>query len=146
MIDRAVAEIRRLWAYVALQKGEVPGALRLAQQALEQAQKNGVRHEIARALLALAAAHAATVFDETSEGRHPAWDCFQRSIALLREAGDQAELALALYQLGFHLVERGRVNPARATLREAGDLATRLRLGIGASVRQILSDLGEGRA
>ena len=92
--------------------------------------KSGVRHEIARALLALGEAHAATLFDETIEGQHPAWDCFRRSITLLREVGDQAELAFALYQMGAPADRAGPYQPARNTLREALDIATRLRLGI----------------
>lgn len=138
---RLLAEIKRLQAYVHLRRSQQREALAASQQALDYAQKSGVRHEIARALLALGEAHAATLFDETIEGQHPAWDCFRRSITLLREVGDQAELAFALYQMGRLLVERGRVQPARNTLREALEIATRLRLGIAYEMQQILAEL-----
>ncbi len=138
---RLLAEIKRLLAYVHLRRNQQREALAASQQALDYAQKSGVRHEIARALLALGEAHAATLFDETIEGQHPAWDCFRRSITLLREVGDQAELAFALYQMGRLLIERGRLQPARNTLREALDIATRLRLGIAYEMQQILAEL-----
>ncbi len=138
---RLLAEIKRLQSYVHLRRNEQREALAASQQALDYAQKSGVRHEIARALLALGEAHAATLFDETIEGQHPAWDCFRRSITLLREVGDQAELAFALYQMGRLLIERGRTQPARNTLREALDIATRLRLGIAYELQQILAEL-----
>ena len=78
----------------------------------------------------------------TIEGQHPAWDCFRRpSITLLREVGDQADAGLALYQMGRLLIERGRTQPARNTLREALDIATRSRLGIAYELQQILAEL-----
>lgn len=138
---RLLAEIKRLLAYVHLRRNEQREALAASQQALDYAQKSGVRHEIARALLAMGEAHAATLFDETIEGQHPAWECFRRSITLLREVGDQAELAFALYQMGRLLIERGRVQPAKNTLREALEIATRLRLGIAYEMQQILAEL-----
>lgn len=138
---RALAEIQRLLGLVLLRRGQHKAALECCQRALDQAQKNGVRHEIARALLVLGEVHAATLFDETVEGAHPAWDCFRRSVALLREVGDQAELALALYQLGRHLIERGRLAPARATLREAEGIATRLQMRSADEMRQMLSEI-----
>lgn len=138
---RLLAEIKRLLTYVYLRRDAQREALATSQQALDYAQKSGVRHEIARALLAMGEAHAATLFDETSEGQHPAWECFRRSVALLREVGDQAELAGALYQMARLLIERGRVQPARNTLREAIEIATRLRLGIAFEMQQILAEL-----
>jgi tetratricopeptide (TPR) repeat protein len=138
---RALAEIQRLLALVLLRRDDQAAALDCAQRALEQAQRNGVRHEIARALLTLGEVHAATLFDETAEGAHPAWDCFRRSVALLREVGDQAELALALYQLARHLIERGRLGPARHTLREAEQLAAQLKMGSAAEMRHMLTEL-----
>ena len=138
---RALAEIQRLLGLVLLRRGQHKAALDCCQKALDQAQKNGVRHEIARALLVLGEVHAATLFDETVEGAHPAWDCFRRSVALLREVGDQAELALALYQLARHLIERGRVAPARATLREAEGIAARLHMRAAEEIRQMLAEI-----
>lgn len=138
---RLLAEIKRVLTYVHLRRDQQREALACSQQALDYAQKSGVRHEIARALLAMGEAHAATLFDETSEGQHPAWECFRRSVALLREVGDQTELAGALYQMARLLIERGRQQPARNTLREALDIATRLRLGIAYEMQQILAEL-----
>ena len=138
---RLLAEIKRVLTYVHLRRDQQREALACSQKALDFAQKSGVRHEIARALLAMGEAHAATLFDETIEGQHPAWDCFRRSVALLREVGDQAELAGALYQMARLLIERGRLQPARNTLREALDIATRLRLGIAYEMQQILAEL-----
>ena len=54
-----------------LSRGQHKAALESCQKALDQAQRNGMRHEIARALLALGQVHAATLFDETVEGAHP---------------------------------------------------------------------------
>jgi tetratricopeptide (TPR) repeat protein len=138
---RLLAEIKRLLTYVHLRRDQQREALACSQQALDYAQKSGVRHEIARALLAMGEAHAATLFDETIEGQHPAWECFRRSVALLREVGDQAELAAALYQMARLLIERGRLQPARNTLNEALEIATRLRLGIAYEMQQILAEL-----
>ena len=124
-----------------LSRGQHKAALESCQKALDQAQRNGMRHEIARALLALGQVHAATPFDETVEGAHPAWECFRRSVTLLREVGDQAELAVALYQLGRHLIERGRTGPARNTLREAEGIASKLRMQQANEMRQMLAEL-----
>ena len=138
---RVLSEVKRLLAFVYLRRDDQKRALEASQKALDYAQKSGVRHAIARALLALGEVHASTLFDETVEGQHPAWDCFRRSVTLLREVGDQAELAVALYQMGRHLIERGRLGPARNTLREASDIATRLRLGIAYEMTQMLAEL-----
>lgn len=138
---RALAEIERLLGLLLLQRGQHKAALDSCQKALDQAQRNGMRHEIARSLLALGQVHAVTLFDETVEGAHPAWDCFRRSVTLLREVGDQAELAVALYQLGRHLIERGRVGPARNTLREAEQIASKLRMQQANEMRQMLAEL-----
>ena len=138
---RALSEIKRLLGVICLRRGDQPGALSYCQKALDQAQQTGLRHEISRALLSLGEAHAATLFDVSSEGEHPAWDCFRRAVALLREVGDEAELALALSALGRHLIERGRVGPGRATLREAMQLGIQLRMRLADDLQAVLSEL-----
>jgi hypothetical protein len=62
-------------------------------------------------------------------------------VALLREVGDEAELALALSALGRHLIERGRVGPGRATLREAMQLGIQLRMRLADDLQAVLSEL-----
>ncbi len=138
---RAQSEIARLLGLLLLRRNQYKAALECCQKALEQAQRNGMRHEVARSLLALGEVHATALFDETAEGAHPAWDCFRRSVNLLREVGDQAELALALYQMGRHLIERGRLSPARSTLREAEQIAAQLQMRVAEQMRQMLAEL-----
>lgn len=138
---RALAEIKRLLGLIHLRRGQHAQALEQCQLALDQAQQSGIRHEIGRALLALAEVHAATLFDEGVGDKHPAWEYFKRGVTLLREIGDPAELAVALAALGRHLIERGRMGPGRTALSEAEQLASRLKMRLAAELRQILSDL-----
>lgn len=137
----ALAEIKRLLGLIRLRRGDQAGAVALCEKALDQAQKSGLKPLIGRALLALGEAHAATLFDETAEGEPPAWDCFRRAVALMREIDDQANLAHALAALGRHLIERGKRGPARAALREAVAISDRHRMRLGDELRAVLAEL-----
>lgn len=137
----ALAEIKRLLGLIRLKRGDQQGAVALCEQALDQAQKSGLKPLIGRALLSLGEAHAATLFDETAEGEPPAWDYFRRAVALLRAIDDQANLAQALAALGRHLIERGKRGPARAALRESVQIADRLRMRIGDELRAVMAEL-----
>jgi tetratricopeptide (TPR) repeat protein len=142
LTDRlALAEIKRLLGLIRLRRGDQQGAVALCEKALDQAQQSGLKPVIGRALLALGEAHAATLFDESAEGEPPAWDCFRRAVALLREIDDQANLAHALAALGRHLIERGKRGSARAALREAVQIADRLRMRLGDELRAVLAEL-----
>ena len=142
LTDRLVlAEIKRLLGLIRLRRGDQQGAVALCEKALDQAQQSGLKPVIGRALLSLGEAHAATLFDESAEGEPPAWDCFRRAVALLREIDDQANLAHALAALGRHLIERGKRGSARAALREAVQIADRLRMRLGDELRAVLAEL-----
>jgi tetratricopeptide (TPR) repeat protein len=138
---RALAEIMRLLGLIHFRRDDQKAALDYCHKALDRAQQSGLRHEIGRALLSLGEVHAATLFDVSSEGEHPAWDYFRRAVTLLREIGDQAELTMALAALGRHLIERGRRGPGRATLREAAQLGTGLRMRVADELERVLADL-----
>ena len=138
---RALAEIMRLLGLIHFRRDDQKVALDYCQKALDRAQQSGLRYEIGRALLSLGEVHAATLFDVSSAGEHPAWDYFRRAVTLLREIGDQAELALALAALGRHLIERGRRGPGRATLREAVQLGQALRMRMADDLQQVLAEL-----
>lgn len=138
---RALAEIERLSGLLLLSFGQHKAALSACQRALDKAQENGFRHEIGRALLSLGEVHAAALFDETVEGQHPAWDYFRRSVALLRESGDQAELAYALSAMGRHLIERGRLGPGKGALKDALEISRRLRMRAADELSSVLAEL-----
>ncbi len=139
---RGLAESKRLLGLINLRRGDKQKALDLCSRALERAQQSGLRGLIARSLLSLGEIHASTLFDETVEGEHPAWDFLKRSVALLREDGDQIELAQGLAAFGKLLVERRKVGPGRAALREASQLSGRLRMKLHDDLAPLLSDLG----
>jgi tetratricopeptide (TPR) repeat protein len=138
---RALAEILRLLGLIHFRRDDQKVALDYCHKALDRAQQSGLRYEIGRALLSLGEVHAATLFDVSSAGEHPAWEYFRRAVTLLREIGDQAELAMALAALGRHLIERGRRGPGRATLREAVQLGTELRMRMADQLQQMLAEL-----
>jgi hypothetical protein len=137
-----MAESKRLLGLINLRRGDKQKALDLCQRALERAQQSGLRSLIARGLLSLGEIHASTLFDETVEGEHPAWDYLKRSVALLREGGDQIELAQGLAAFGKLLVERRKLGPGKAALREASQLAGRLKMRLHDDLAPLLSDLG----
>jgi tetratricopeptide (TPR) repeat protein len=139
---RGMAESKRLLGLINLRRGDKQKALDLCQRALERAQQSGLRSLIARGLLSLGEIHASTLFDETVEGEHPAWDYLKRSVALLREGGDQIELAQGLAAFGKLLVERRKLGPGKAALREASQLAGRLKMRLHDDLAPLLSDLG----
>ena len=139
---RGMAESKRLLGLIQLRRGDKQKALEQCQRALERAQQSGLRSLIAQSLMSLGEIHAATLFDETVEGEHPAWDYLKRAVALLREGGDQIELAQGLAAFGKLLVERRKLGPGRAALREASQLAGRLRMKLHADLAPLLSDLG----
>lgn len=139
---RGMAESKRLLGLINLRRGDKQKALELCQRALERAQQSGLRSLIARGLLSLGEIHASTLFDETVEGEHPAWDYLKRSVALLREGGDQIELAQGLAAFGKLLVERRKLGPGKAALREASQLAGRLKMRLHDDLAPLLSDLG----
>ncbi|MFO0656527.1 MAG: tetratricopeptide repeat protein [Polyangia bacterium] len=140
--QRGLAESKRLLGLIHLRRGDKQKALELCQRALERAQQSGLRSLIARGLLTLGEIHASTLFDETVEGEHPAWDYLKRAVALLREGGDQIELAQGLAAFGKLLVERRKLGPGRAALREASQLAGRLRMKLHDELQPLISDLG----
>jgi tetratricopeptide (TPR) repeat protein len=140
--QRGLAESKRLLGLIQLRRGDKKKALELCQSALERAQQSGLRSLIAQSLLSLGEIHADTLFDETVEGEHPAWDYLKRAVALLREGGDQIELAQGLAAFGKLLVERRKLGPGRAALREASQLAARLRMKLHDELEPLLHDLG----
>ena len=139
---RGHAESLRLLALIQHKRGNKQKALELSQKSLEKAQATGSRCLIARSLLSLGELHATTLFDETVEGEHPAWDYLKRAVALLREGVDQIELARGLAAFGKLLIERRKLGPGRAALREAFQLANHMQMNLADELAPLLRELG----
>ena len=143
LLDAAgLSESYRQLALVKLKRGEKQQALACCERALEKSQSNGLRTLIARTLLTLGEIHAETLFDETVEGEHPAWDYLKRAVSLLRQGGDQIELSHGLSAFCKLLIERRKLGPGRAALREAYQLAERMQLKLAQQLLPLVQDVG----
>lgn len=137
---RLLSETLRNIGLLDLSAGDAQHALERCSQALEIASNAGIRVDVGRALLALGEVNAATLFDDTGAGSARADDYFQRGVALFREIGNEAELALGLERFGRHRIERGEVTSGRALLTEAQEIFTRL--GVKAdALRRVIGEL-----
>jgi tetratricopeptide (TPR) repeat protein len=91
--------------------------------ALTLAREHGTRETIATAHRAVARVRARTLFDQeradASEDASAAESSFRESIRIFEESGNLREAARTRAELGYHLVERGAGERARAALGEA---------------------------
>ena len=138
---RLLSESLRNLGLLDLAAGDRAHALEKCNQALEIANAAGIRVDVGRALLALGEVNAATLFDDTSgEAVHRSEEFFARGVALFREIGNEAELAIGLERFGKYRLERGMNDEGRALLSEAQVIFTRL--GMKAEVlRRMMGEL-----
>jgi tetratricopeptide (TPR) repeat protein len=137
---RLLSEALRNIGLLDLAAGDSAHALEKCNQALEIANAAGIRVDVGRALLALGEVNAATLFDDTGSGVHRAEEFFTRGVALFREIGNEAELAIGLERFGKYNIERGEVEQGRALLTEAQTIFTRLGMKSEA-LRRVMGDL-----
>jgi tetratricopeptide (TPR) repeat protein len=126
------------------EQGHGTRARELAERAMEIAQKAGLREAEAQALLAMGRVLSASLYDAdktvvTGPGASPATHYFERAIAMLRQIGNDAELAKALEAFGRFKIESHDYGGGKDVLREALVIYSRLGMKRGADVEQVLS-------
>jgi tetratricopeptide (TPR) repeat protein len=139
---RLLSEATRHLGLIELAGGDTQKALELCEQAFDIAQTAGIRVDVGRALLALGEVHALTLFDGTGAEAQKAEDFFQRGVALFREIGNDAELAIGLERFGSFRVERGDVDSGKRLLEEARTIFDRLGMRAGDAVKRMITELG----
>jgi tetratricopeptide (TPR) repeat protein len=139
---RLVSEATRNLGLLELAGGNTAIALDLCGKALEIAEQAGIRVDVGRALLSLGEVHAQTLFDDTGVAAQKAEEFFQKGVALFREIGNEAELAIGLERFGTFRVERGDVDQGRSLLTEAQAIFDRLGMRAGDAVKRFITELG----
>jgi tetratricopeptide (TPR) repeat protein len=127
--------------------GDPERARRLAQRAYDVAAAAGLRDNEGRALLTLAQVFVAQSIvdtDTTSEreraDRSAMADAyFARGVELLRQIGNESELARGLERYGRYKIESGEIAAGRDLLREALGIFTRLGMHGQADIESMLS-------
>jgi tetratricopeptide (TPR) repeat protein len=143
---RMIVEATRNLAQLEKESGHTERARELATHAHEVAAGAGLRDNEGRALLTLAAVWSANLFDadETVQdtldqaSAPKAEQYFQRGVEMLREIGNESELARGLEQYGRYKIERGEVGAGKGLLREALVIFSRLGMPRSAEVEKIL--------
>jgi tetratricopeptide (TPR) repeat protein len=138
---RLLSEATRNLGLIELAGGDAEKAKTLCSEALTIAEAAGIRVDVGRALLALGEVHALTLFDDTGAEQKAAEDFFTRGVALFREIGNEAELAIGLERFGAFRVERGDTVEGRKLLKEAEAIFTRLGMRAGDTVRRMITEL-----
>jgi tetratricopeptide (TPR) repeat protein len=138
---RVLCEAMRNLGLIDLDDGDTRRARERCTQALEIADRAGIRVDVGRALLALGEVHAATLFDDTGHGALVAEDFFRRGVELFREIGNDAELALGLERFGKYRVERGDLDQGKKNLTEAQEIFNRLGMREGDALRRVIGEL-----
>lgn len=143
---RLQVEATRNLALLDKQGGHIEHARELATRAHKLAAQAGLRDNEGRALITLAECHAGVLFDadetqQSGDGHElpRAEDFFRRGIDLLREIGNESELARGLELYGRWKIEQGDIGDGKDLLREALVIFTRLGIGRGAEVEKILA-------
>jgi len=144
---RLEVESTRNLALLEKAAGNVPRARELAGRAHELAAQAGLRDNEGRALITLAECHAGVLFDADQtdqmdgdqEQLPRAEQFFREGVDLLREIGNESELARGLEQFGRWKIERGEVAQGKDLLREALVIFTRLGLDRGQEVEKVLA-------
>ena len=139
------AECCRHLARVESQSGHTQAARELAERALAVASKAGLREREAQALVTLGQVLSTSLYDADKTeimdvaAVSPAEACLKKAVALLRELGNQAELAKALDAYGRHKIESGAMAEGREMLREALVAFKLLGMKRAAEVERLLS-------
>ncbi|MSP60662.1 MAG: tetratricopeptide repeat protein [Myxococcales bacterium] len=139
---RLRSEATRNLGLIELAGGDNRKALELCEKALEIAETAGIRVDVGRGLLSLGEVHAVTLFDDTGHANKRAEDYFLRGVALFREIGNEAELAIGLERFGAFRVETGELEAGRALLTEAHGIFDRLGMKAGDAVKRMIGELG----
>ena len=137
---RLLSESLRNIGLLDLAAGDASHALERCNQALDIANAAGIRVDVGRALLALGEVNAVTLFDDTGPGVARAEEFFTRGIALFREIGNEAELAVGLERFGKYRVEHGEVDHGKMLLTEAQEIFTRLGMHADA-LKRVMGDI-----
>jgi tetratricopeptide (TPR) repeat protein len=136
-----LCETDRLLGLVDLEGGDPKRAYERCAAALGVAESAGIRVDVGRALLALGEVHAATLFDDTGHGAQQAEDYFSRGVALFREIGNDAELAVGLERFGKYRVERGQLDEGKRLLTEAESIFRRLGMRASDALSRVIGEL-----
>lgn len=120
--QKALTEVELQLGLCALAHDDGSAAQKLT-AALTLAREHGTRETIATAHRAVARVRARTLFDQdrvsASDDASAAESSFRESIRIFEESGNAREAARTRAELGYHLVERGAGERARAALGEA---------------------------
>ncbi len=141
------AEVCRHLALLESQLGHVDRARELAARAVTIAGKAGLREKEAQALLTTGQVMSTSLYDaDRTEvlgvpGAAPAEAYYQRAIELLRQIGNDAELAKAIEAYGRYQVENGQYGEGKDNLREALMMFSRLGMKRAAEVEKILASV-----
>jgi hypothetical protein len=141
-------EATRNLALLEHKSGEGPRARQLAQRAYQVASTAGLRDNEGRALLTLAQVFVGTskLDDEKTLERIPrpgeppvADSYFSRGIELLRQIGNESELARGLERYGRYKIQLGDTAGGVQLLREALDLFSKLGMKEQLEVEKVLA-------
>jgi len=120
----------------------------LAERALQIARSAGLRDNEGRCLLALGEVLAGNLFDADKTDEQPlmgettsAETYYLRGLDLLRDIGNDAELAKGLERFGRYKVERGDVSAGKSLLQEALTIFARLGMQQRADIENVLHAL-----
>lgn len=143
---RLQSECTRNLAILEKESGHSERARELAHDAHEIAASAGLRDNEGRALLTLGEVFAGNLFDadqtdEREGAQSPAAHYFEKGCQLLREIGNESELARGLEQFGRFRIERGEVGAGKDLLREALVIFTKLGMNRGEEVQKILTSV-----
>ncbi len=144
---RLQVEATRNLALLENNVGNRTRARSLAAHAHEIASSAGLRDNEGRALLTLGEVHGGTLFDastpddEDSAEMPDAEGFFRRGVDVLREIGNDAELARGLEQYGRYKIEQGEIDEGKDLLREALVIFSKLGMGRGTEVERVLASV-----
>ena len=145
---RLQVEATRNLALLEHKSGEGPRARQLAQRAYQVAASAGLRDNEGRALLTLAQVFVGTskLDDEKTLERIPkpgeppvADSYFSRGVELLRQIGNESELARGLERYGRYKIQLGDTSGGVQLLREALDLFSKLGMKEQLDVEKVLA-------
>ena len=141
-----VESIRNL-ARLEHRSGDTMVARELAEEAHDMAASAGLRDYEGRTLLTLAEVHGGALFDAAEDEADAAAEdsraatFYQMGVEVLREIGNELELARGLTEYGRHKVEHGEVDQGQKLLQEALEIFTRLGAQQRLDVEQLLAAL-----
>jgi tetratricopeptide (TPR) repeat protein len=123
-------------------------AVALGERALEIARSAGLRDNEGRCLVALGEVVAGNLFDADKTDEMPrdgeltsAESYYRRGLDLLRDIGNESELAKALERFGRYKVERGEIAAGKSLLQEALTIFSRLGMHQTSDVEKVLTAL-----